>query len=194
MQEVSKSVHSAPLSCHETSPLLSLLQSESVTHHLKVPVLCHNAFKPAYSCITAIRRYFSSLQSPILDHELVIVGDRVFTDVVLANRMGMQYNRRRQKLLASPGPSQDAEKELSLEASNPEIPVGPLAIWTTGVWQRESMLMRWMERRLVNTVERWSKPPTGKPINVSQFLKEEKIEPFKKSSGLLALLFQLRRG
>ena len=122
------------------------------------------------------------------------MGDRVFTDVVLANRMRMQYNRQRQSLLVSPDPSQDAEKESRLEASKPEIPAGPLAIWTTGVWERESMLMRWMERSLVNTVERWSTPPTGEPIDISQFLKEEKIELAKKSSGLVALLSRLRRG
>jgi phosphatidylglycerophosphatase GEP4 len=115
------------------------------------------------------------------------VGDRVFTDVVIANRMRMQSNRQQQSLLASPG----AGKE-SLEASQPEIPVGPLAIWTTGVWERESMLMRWTERRLVNTVERWSTPRTGEPIDVSRFFKEEKIEPPKKSSGLVTLLSRLR--
>ena len=101
----------------------------------------------------------------------------------------MQSNRQQQNLLASPG----AEKESQLEASQPEIPAGPLAIWTTGVWERENMFMRWMERGLVNTVERWSTPPTGELIDVSRFLKEEKIEPPKKSSGLVALLSRLRR-
>lgn len=33
---------------------------------------------------------------------------------------------------------------------------GPLAIWTTAVWQKESMLMRWGERKLVQAVEKWS--------------------------------------
>ena len=32
---------------------------------------------------------------------------------------------------------------------------GPLAVWTTGVWQRDSMAMRWGESRLVHFVERW---------------------------------------
>ena len=31
----------------------------------------------------------------------------------------------------------------------------PLAVWTTGVWQRESMPIRWAESRLVHFVERW---------------------------------------
>jgi phosphatidylglycerophosphatase GEP4 len=122
------------------------------------------------------------------------VGDRVFTDIVLANRMQMQSDRQQQNLLTSPTPSQDAEKESRLEAPKAEIPAGPLAIWTTGVWERENMLMRWMERRLMNTVERWSTPPTGEPIDVSPFLKEEKIEPPKKSRCLVALSSRLRRG
>ena len=28
-------------------------------------------------------------------------------------------------------------------------------MWTTGVWQRESMVMRWAESTLVHLVERW---------------------------------------
>ena len=51
----------------------------------------------------------------------MIVGDRIFTDVVMANRMG-----------------------------------GPLAVWTTGVWQRENMMVRWLEKRVVDMVTRWT--------------------------------------
>jgi len=65
-----------------------------------------------------------SLKSPIKDEEMIIVGDRVFTDVVMANRMRA----------GSKG-------------------LGPLAIWTTGVWQREAVVMRWLEKRLVDVVK-----------------------------------------
>ncbi|KAJ8520175.1 hypothetical protein ONZ45_g2969 [Pleurotus djamor] len=106
------------------------IQAESVSHHLGVPVLIHNKFKPSYSCIEQIRGYFSALEKPIQDKELVIVGDRIFTDVIMANRM-----KRREG---------DAE-------------VGPLSIWTTGVWKRESMVMRWLEKGLVNAVESMSR-------------------------------------
>jgi len=172
------------------------IQSESVTHHLKVPVLCHKAFKPAYSCITAIRSYFSSLQSPILDHELIIVGDRIFTDVLIANRMRMQSIRKQQTLLGSSlaSTSEKVEKAAIVEAPKRESTAGPLAIWTTGIWERETMPMRWMERSLVSTVERWSTPPTEEPIDVRRFLKkEQEIEPPKKSSILVALLSRLKR-
>lgn len=116
-------------------------QAESVSHHLSVPVLRHNAPKPAYSCIKSIRAYFSTLQDPIKD-ELVIVGDRIFTDVVMANRMG-QYPKR-----GSEGANVEKESELDR--------CRPLAVWTTGVWQRESMMVRWLEGRVVDMVTRWT--------------------------------------
>jgi phosphatidylglycerophosphatase GEP4 len=31
----------------------------------------------------------------------------------------------------------------------------PLGVWTTGVWMRESMAMRWAEKWPVHLVERW---------------------------------------
>ena len=61
----------------------------------------------------------------------MVVGDRIFTDVVLANRMWQR-------------PAADVEKR------------GPLAVWTTGVWQKESMMVRWMEKRVVDMVARWT--------------------------------------
>ncbi|KAF8418253.1 mitochondrial PGP phosphatase-domain-containing protein [Boletus edulis BED1] len=114
------------------------IQAESVSYHLSVPVLRHNSPKPAYSCIKSIRGYFSTLRDPIKDEELVIVGDRVFTDVVMANRM-------RRRLVHGPAGT-DSELERC----------GPLAVWTTGVWQRESMMVRWLEKRVVDKVMRWT--------------------------------------
>jgi len=70
--------------------------------------------------------------SDIRGSELVIVGDRIFTDVALANRM-RRY-----------APSMDLN-----------IGPGTLAIWTTHVWEKEAMLMRWAERWLVKAVEGW---------------------------------------
>jgi phosphatidylglycerophosphatase GEP4 len=89
--------------------------------------------KPSYKCIASIRKYFNSLHTPVRDDELVIVGDRIFTDVVMANRM-------KRKPLTD-GKTRD----------------GPLAIWTTGVWEREGTVIRWLEKTLVKTVERWYK-------------------------------------
>ncbi|KAL0955749.1 hypothetical protein HGRIS_001964 [Hohenbuehelia grisea] len=102
------------------------IQAESVTHHLGVPVLRHPSMKPAYSCIKLIRNYFATLPKPIKDDELIVVGDRIFTDVIMANRMRTSHVD------------------------------GPLAVWTTGVWHKESMLMRWMEKGLVSLVAKYS--------------------------------------
>ncbi|KAL4079136.1 HAD phosphatase, partial [Scleroderma citrinum] len=120
------------------------IQAESVSYYLSAPVLQHNSLKPAYACISGIRPYFSSLRNPIKDDELVVVGDRIFTDVVMANRM-----RRR----AVPKPEEPKrEDEMSLR----ERAKGPLAVWTSGVWQKESMAMRYFERQLVDAICRWT--------------------------------------
>ncbi|KAI6046319.1 HAD phosphatase, partial [Pisolithus marmoratus] len=116
------------------------IQAESVSHHLSVPVLHHDSPKPAYRCISAIRAYFSSLPNPIQGHELIIVGDRVFTDVVMANRM-------KRRVAPSTGEPDKASSIHDLENV-------PLAVWTTGVWKKESMMIRWIERHLVDVVGR----------------------------------------
>lgn len=118
-----------------------------MTYHLGTPVLRHGTLKPGYKCIEAIRTYFSSLPKPIQDHELIVVGDRIFTDIVMANRM----NGRR-------SPARFTDEKLTAPT-----PSGPLAIWTSGVWQKESMLMRRMELGLVNVVKRFTTPRDAIP-------------------------------
>ncbi|CAA7260517.1 unnamed protein product [Cyclocybe aegerita] len=169
------------------------IQSESVTYHLGVPVLFHKSFKPAYSCITAIRTYFSSLPNPIHDHELIVVGDRVFTDVVLANRIRMQSGKRRG--LASSVDEQERSSTSDMEPQPLMGPSGPLAIWTTGVWEKESMLMRCLERSLVKYVERWSTPSSRELLDVNGFLKEDltPAEPPRKAGVLELLTSRVRR-
>lgn len=135
--------------------------------------------KPAYSCIAGIREYFGSLPSPVQDNELIVVGDRVFTDLVLANRMRMQSRRRRSKMPSLP----DATNEK--KESNP-IPQGPLSIWTKGVWERESMLMRKMEYGLISLMEGLTVPPKDEFVNVSAFVKPIPIRKDAKPTGLLA--------
>ncbi|KAF8901064.1 mitochondrial PGP phosphatase-domain-containing protein [Gymnopilus junonius] len=177
------------------------IQSESVSYHLGVPVLSHKSFKPAYSCITAIRTYFSSLRSPIYDHELVIVGDRVFTDVVLANRMRMQSKLPLPQSATRPSDgmvqgSISTEKVTNDPALRTESAGGPLSIWTTSVWKKEGMPMRWLESALVRAVQRLSTPLPGEPVDCSRFIKrmeEAKPEASQKSGVLRYLLSRLRR-
>ena len=140
-----------------------------MSHHLQVPVLQHASLKPSYACIKGIRAYFASL--PGIKHfssndskessrrpmssELIVVGDRVFTDVVLANRM----------------------RSSSSSSHPPAADTGPgtLAIWTTGVWKKESMLMRCCEKQLVEAVQKWSTPPPSHP-DTSGFIKRSRSE------------------
>jgi phosphatidylglycerophosphatase GEP4 len=164
-------------------------QSESVSHHLGISVLLHKSFKPAYSCISSVRAYFSGLKSPLREDELIVVGDRIFTDVVMANRMRMA----RDKEAKSPNLIQMSmqcafEKEGTVATEKETVGIndmsitnGPLAVWTTGVWKRESMAMRYLEKRLVDAVQKWSKPPGDEPLDTKRFVKSwsEPLPPQK---------------
>ncbi|KAH9925929.1 HAD phosphatase [Epithele typhae] len=132
------------------------IEAESVTHHLSVPVLRHASLKPSYSCIKNIRAYFASLPQPIRDDQLVVVGDRLLTDMVMANRM----SRKRPAVAAAEGektPLMDGQvSEESLV--HPER-VGPLAVWTEGLWKREALALRLLEKGMLRGVERWLLKP-----------------------------------
>ena len=78
------------------------------------------------------------------DDELVVIGDRVFTDVVMANRMKSGAGGR-----------------------------GPLSIWTTGVWTKEAVGMRWIEKKAVEGVTKYT---NGKNRDTAQFLKPRTLE------------------
>lgn len=122
----------------------TLRQAESISHYLQVPILRHETPKPGYSCIQGVRNYFASLPSAVEDNELVVIGDRIFTDVVMANRMKSRDSGR-----------------------------GPLAIWTSGVWAREAMCMRWIEKKLVEVVTKYT---DGEEHHTTQFLKPRSLE------------------
>lgn len=143
-----------------------------MTHHLSVPVLRHKVFKPSYSCISSIRAYFQSLPKPIKDEELIVVGDRIFTDVVMANRM----SRRREPTRQPSSPNDVGEKGASSAETEPvdlqPTHTGPLSVWTTGVWEKESMLMRYIEKSFMQGIQRYVVPDNGLGhIDTSRFLK-----------------------
>jgi len=134
------------------------LQAESVSYHLRAPVLLHASLKPSYSCTTAA---LSALPG-IAPHELVVIGDRIFTDVVLAHRLAhpctltARIAARLRLAPAQSGPSSGGVGAGSgASVGGGESTRVPLAVWTTGVWMRESMGMRWAEMWLVHLVERW---------------------------------------
>ncbi|KAF8268893.1 mitochondrial PGP phosphatase-domain-containing protein [Lactarius quietus] len=125
------------------------LQAESVAHHLRAPVLLHAALKPSYACATAA---LSALPD-LAPHEIVVVGDRVFTDVVLAHRLAHPRTPWTRFIARLARVSQRLGSAPSLDPG--VTGSAPLGVWTTGVWQRESMALRWAESRLVHFVEWW---------------------------------------
>lgn len=65
------------------------LAAESITHSLGAPVLRHAGMKPSYDIVNQIRHYFACLPQPILEPKsILVIGDRIFTDIVLADRLG----------------------------------------------------------------------------------------------------------
>ncbi|KZV68767.1 HAD-superfamily phosphatase [Peniophora sp. CONT] len=131
-------------------------QAESVSWHLRVPVLRHRAMKPSYAAVDDIRAYFASLPAPLAPQDLIVVGDRVFTDTVLAKRLSHPstvFSRIAHRLRLSSHPALPNRPAGDFEKGEGRVD-GPLAVWTTGVWQRESMAFRWAEGKLVQLVER----------------------------------------
>ncbi|OJA08515.1 hypothetical protein AZE42_02469 [Rhizopogon vesiculosus] len=157
-------------------PLVPELEAESVSHHLSVPVLRHNTLKPGYSCIASIRAYFSSLRVPVPDEELVIVGDRIFTDIIMANRM----HSRSASSFSSEAPARDRLG-------------GPLAIWTNGVWQKESMVMRWVEKRLVDAVQKWTMNGENPSVDTTMFVRDLPSPESRKEGNALAKLLDIMK-
>ncbi|KAL5495636.1 hypothetical protein ACEPAI_1099 [Sanghuangporus weigelae] len=132
------------------------IEAESVSHHLGVPVLRHGTMKPGYACISAIRAYFASLPQPIPDSALFIVGDRIFTDVILANRM-CRYTRYFPRRPAVGSIQQDKMTGASWETLSENGRRGPLSIHVERIWQKDSTAMRYLENKLVGLVRRWNK-------------------------------------
>jgi phosphatidylglycerophosphatase GEP4 len=86
--------------------------------------------------------------------ELAIVGDRIFTDVILANRMRWKCLRQpRSALQLNAGNGENPEKGKDSRENDTRL---PLAIHTTGLWKREGSMMRWVENGMARMVERWT--------------------------------------
>ncbi|KAH9888467.1 mitochondrial PGP phosphatase-domain-containing protein [Cubamyces lactineus] len=139
----------------------SSIEAESVSHHLSAPVLRHSSLKPSYACIKSIRAYFASLPRPVRDEELIVVGDRLLTDVVMANRMSRRASS--PSLPHSGGATAEKTEKSRLLEDDGVLArpgrVGPLAVWTEGLWKRENLALRALERGLLKGVERWVLQP-----------------------------------
>ncbi|EJD41672.1 HAD phosphatase [Auricularia subglabra TFB-10046 SS5] len=60
------------------------IQAESVSHKLGVPVLTHSAKKPGWACVRDVQKFLG------VGGNTVVIGDRLFTDVVLARRLAQR--------------------------------------------------------------------------------------------------------
>ena len=98
----------------------------------------HDTLKPGYSCIKDIRGYFSALPRPVADRELLVVGDRILTDVVLGNRM------------------QASLKKGEKEAATDSLPDGPLSVFIDKVWKKDAVMLRALEKGLLRLTERYA--------------------------------------
>ncbi|KAJ7125202.1 mitochondrial PGP phosphatase-domain-containing protein [Mycena epipterygia] len=163
------------------------IQAESVKRNLQAPVLFHSTPKPGYSCIRSIQKYFISLPTPVRTEQLLVVGDRVFTDVVLANRL---RNVERGTGLIHMCFRSVFERGGTVGRENDAVPrhssieSGPLAIWTTGVWKREATFMRWCEKKLVDVVQRRISRDEKAVEGPSPFLKDLPPPPPRKRSWI----------
>ncbi|KAH9472574.1 hypothetical protein MJO29_001608 [Puccinia striiformis f. sp. tritici] len=139
----------------------ALIQAESVARHLGVPVLVHATKKPGRQVVKAIEQYFTadyrrvpvihpstkSNAGPLLVSrnrsdptplKLVVIGDRVTTDIILASRLRAHLQRR---------PSTSTHSSIE---SNPVV-----SVLTQQLWQKEKLgtrFMRWAENRALKLV------------------------------------------
>jgi phosphatidylglycerophosphatase GEP4 len=68
----------------------------------------------------------------------------------------------------------EKEKEI-LSGKRLVVGRGPLAVWTTGVWENEAMGMRWFEKKVVQTIEKWSTPSEQETRDPSKFVR--RVQP-----------------
>ncbi|KAG5636940.1 hypothetical protein H0H81_006336 [Sphagnurus paluster] len=72
-------------------------------------------------------------------------------------------------------------------------PCGPLAVWTTGVWEKEAVAMRWCEKKLVDVVSWWTTSKIRNP-DTSPFVREvAETKAMQPSSILVGLIRRLTR-
>ncbi|KAL8293519.1 hypothetical protein RQP46_000220 [Phenoliferia psychrophenolica] len=133
-----------------------LLQAESVSRHLGVPVLVHSDPKPSRTCARSIRAYFDPPRVPPPSaarrlfrrafgrrredlgavRRLLVIGDRLTTDVILAQRLA--------SLRPIPSPSSST--------SSPPLPILTVPILTTTLHASEGLgtsFLRFLETTVV---------------------------------------------
>lgn len=134
------------------------LAAESVSSNLGIPVLCHDRKKPSKRCAKEIVDYFRDRAqrgpAPSAVPQILVVGDRITTDVVLANRIG--------HVLQSTYPTTPPDLGTPF-AAKPSLPLC-VSMLTTQLWAPEAIgtrLMRGTENRILHALVRAGIPPGG---------------------------------
>lgn len=119
------------------------LGAESVSSHLGVPVLCHTTKKPGSACVRQVVEHFQSLSlrraEPALPLHVLVVGDRISTDMVFSHRIARQLREADQRAQCT-------------------------SILTTQLWGRESLFttaLRALESSVLRQLARIGIPPGG---------------------------------
>ncbi|KAA1098236.1 hypothetical protein PGT21_031246 [Puccinia graminis f. sp. tritici] len=172
----------------------ALIQAESVARHLGVPVLVHATKKPGQQVVKAIEKYFtkdyrlvpviypsrrSSCGPPVSSRchsnrtplKLVVIGDRVTTDIILASRLRSHLQR-----------NQSTPTSSSSTDSNPIF-----SVLTQKIWQKEkpgTRFMRWAENRALKLVMQSS-------TRSSTLIRGESSSPSSRLPNLIAFPKQL---
>ena len=123
-----------------------------MSNNLGVRVLPHTIKKPG--CSSTVIDFFSTthrtirisststhISQAIKPSELIVVGDRVFTDVLMANSLGS------------------------------------LSVWTTGLWERELMPMRYIEYGIVGVLDSWARRKSSKAAKLSEAVDGGVVSP-----------------
>ena len=118
----------------------------------------------------------------------------MLTDVVMANRM----LRRRPIAQDSTGRREKREeKQTSQELARPDR-VGPLAVLTEGLWKREALALRALEKGMLAGVEKWILKPqeaAWREALQHRFVKPEPMieEPAKVQHGWVRRIWERLR-
>jgi len=66
---------------------------------------------------------------------------------------------------------------------------GPLAIWTTGIWEKEAMGMRWLEKKILESVKKGSTLQEGE--TKSSFIRGTKSSEARRPSSLRSAMLRM---
>ncbi|KAI8453938.1 mitochondrial PGP phosphatase-domain-containing protein [Phakopsora pachyrhizi] len=201
----------------------SLIQAEYISKKLKVPVLVHDTKKPSRALSYQIHKnpnkccqdHYQATQSVGLnpsstnlesDLKLLVIGDRFFTDVLLASNMRDHFIKLKKHPASIKTFTSSSNITSSIDVTQEQI----FSVLTTNIWESEGLpikLMRLMERSLYSTILKRSlkssslvKPSDGSEVELHSqnyhqrlirnmiSIKDLSIDGYSRTSSLLSKL------